>query len=71
VRVLIAEDQLLLRDGLTRMLTAYGLDVVAAIDDGSHLAETLVSVALFAKLGLPPSSSDHRRVLAVLAYLDQ
>ena len=27
--------------------------------------------ALFAKLGLPPSGSDHHRVLAALTYLDQ
>ena len=38
MRVLIAEDQLLLRDGLIRMLTANGFEVVAAVDDGAGAA---------------------------------
>jgi DNA-binding NarL/FixJ family response regulator len=61
MRVLIAEDQLLLRDGLTRMLTAYGLEVVAAVDDGSTLTETLVSVrpdVAVVDVRLPPTFSD-------------
>jgi DNA-binding NarL/FixJ family response regulator len=61
VRVLIAEDQLLLRDGLTRMLTAYGFDVVAALDDGSQLAEALVSVrpdVAVVDVRLPPTFTD-------------
>jgi DNA-binding NarL/FixJ family response regulator len=46
----------------------------AAIAERMVITEKSVSNhinTLFAKLGLPPSGSDHRRVLAVLAYLDQ
>jgi DNA-binding NarL/FixJ family response regulator len=39
VRIVIAEDSALLRDGLTRMLTDYGHDVVGAIDDAVGLAQ--------------------------------
>ena len=61
MRVLIAEDQLLLRDGLTRMLTAYGLEVVATVDDGSALAESLVSIrpeVAVVDVRLPPTFTD-------------
>jgi DNA-binding NarL/FixJ family response regulator len=41
VRVVIAEDLALLRDGLTRLLEAYDFEVVAAVDDAVKLAEAL------------------------------
>jgi DNA-binding NarL/FixJ family response regulator len=42
VRVVIAEDLALLRDGLIRLLTAYDMDVVAAVDNGPDLRKALI-----------------------------
>lgn len=41
MRVVIAEDLVLLRDGLTRLLEAYEFEVVAAVGDTSAVAELL------------------------------
>ena len=41
MRILIAEDSALLRDGLTRMLSDHGHDVVGAIDDAVGLIQLL------------------------------
>lgn len=41
MRVVIAEDLALLRDGLTRLLEAYDFEVVAAVDDAVKLTEAL------------------------------
>ena len=42
MRVVIAEDLALLRDGLIRLLTAYDMDVVAAVDNGPDLRKALI-----------------------------
>jgi DNA-binding NarL/FixJ family response regulator len=42
VRVVLAEDLTLLRDGLIRLLTAYRHEVVAAVDNGPALLAALV-----------------------------
>jgi DNA-binding NarL/FixJ family response regulator len=42
VRVVIAEDLFLLRDGLTRLLAAHGLEVTAAVDNGEDLLKALI-----------------------------
>ena len=42
MRVVIAEDLFLLRDGLTRMLAAHGLEVTAAVDNGEDLLKDRV-----------------------------
>nr|WP_205519407.1 hypothetical protein [Streptomyces olivoreticuli] len=68
-RVVLAEDHFLLRDGLIRLLGAFGHEIVAAVDNGSDLLTSLTG--LRPKPGLHPDEGDNRRVLAVLAYLER
>ena len=61
MRVVIAEDLFLLRDGLTRMLEAHGLQVTAAVGNGTDLlavvAEQTPDVAIV-DVRLPPTFTD-------------
>jgi len=61
VRVVLGEDLTLLRDGLIRLLTAYGMEVVAAAGSGPELLAALVShrpdVAVV-DVRLPPTFTD-------------
>jgi DNA-binding NarL/FixJ family response regulator len=61
VRVVIAEDLFLLRDGLTRMLEAHGLEVAAAVDNPDDLLAAVTAdqpdVAVV-DVRLPPSFTD-------------
>jgi DNA-binding NarL/FixJ family response regulator len=61
VRIVIAEDSVLLRDGLTRMLTGGGFEVVAAVPDAGQLlqavAEHQPDLALI-DVRMPPTHTD-------------
>jgi DNA-binding NarL/FixJ family response regulator len=61
VRVVIAEDLFLLREGLVRLLQAHGFDVTAAVDNGPELLRALLDqrpdVAIV-DVRLPPSFTD-------------
>jgi DNA-binding NarL/FixJ family response regulator len=61
VRIVVAEDLFLLREGIARLLQAHGCDIVAAVGDGPALLEALVGerpdVAIV-DVRLPPSFTD-------------
>jgi DNA-binding NarL/FixJ family response regulator len=61
VRIVIAEDLVLLRDGLVRLLGAHGHEVVAAVGDGPSLVEAIEEhrpdIAIV-DVRLPPSQRD-------------
>jgi len=66
VRVVIAEDSVLLREGLTRLLTDRGLDVVGGVGDGEELLALLAELAarqelpdvVVADVRMPPTHTD-------------
>ncbi|MFJ5676035.1 response regulator [Streptomyces sp. NPDC093097] len=66
MRVVIAEDSVLLREGLTRLLTDRGHEVVAGVGDGEALVRTVAELAgagtppdvVVADVRMPPSHTD-------------
>jgi DNA-binding NarL/FixJ family response regulator len=62
VRVVLAEDQTLLREGMIRLLESHGFEIVAAAEDADSLAAALADpstadVALL-DVRLPPTGTD-------------
>lgn len=61
MRIVLAEDLFLLRDGLIRLLEAYGFEIVAAVDNAPELLRALVGerpdVAIV-DVRLPPTFTD-------------
>jgi DNA-binding NarL/FixJ family response regulator len=70
VRVVIAEDHALLRDGLTRLLEAFDFKVVASVDNGPALLPALLAelpdVAVV-DVRLPPTFTDEGLQAAIAA----
>ncbi len=66
VRVVIAEDSVLLREGLTRLLTDRGHEVVAGVGDGEALVKLVAGLAdegalpdvVVADVRMPPTHTD-------------
>ncbi|MCO5993926.1 LuxR C-terminal-related transcriptional regulator [Actinoallomurus rhizosphaericola] len=61
MRVVLAEDLFLLRDGLIRLLEAYGFEIAAAVDNGPELTRALLTIkpdVAVVDVRLPPSFTD-------------
>lgn len=64
MRVVLAEDLFLLRDGLVRMLEAFDFEIAAAVETGPELTKALaelepdVAVVAIVDVRLPPSHTD-------------
>jgi DNA-binding NarL/FixJ family response regulator len=61
VRIVLAEDQFLLRDGLTRLLATHGVEVAAAVAHGDEILPAIEEHApdlALLDVRLPPSFAD-------------
>ncbi|MGW0546369.1 LuxR C-terminal-related transcriptional regulator [Streptomyces altiplanensis] len=61
MRVVLAEDLFLLRDGLVRMLEAFGFEILAAVETGPELTRALAELepdVAVVDVRLPPSHTD-------------
>lgn len=70
MRVVIADDAVLLREGLVRLLTEHGHTVVAAVGDGDALVEAIVEHrpdVSIVDVRMPPSHTDEGLRAAVEA----
>ncbi|MGI5213207.1 LuxR C-terminal-related transcriptional regulator [Plantactinospora sp. CA-290183] len=70
MRVVIADDAVLLREGLVRLLTEHGNEVVAAVGDGEALVEAIVAHrpdVSIVDVRMPPSHTDEGLRAAVEA----
>jgi DNA-binding NarL/FixJ family response regulator len=68
VRVVVAEDHALLREGLTRILEANGFEVVAAVDNPSSLGAVLAEVEpdlVILDVRMPPTFTNEGIVAAM------
>jgi DNA-binding NarL/FixJ family response regulator len=70
LRVVVAEDLFLLRDGLVRMLEAFDFEVVAAVESGPELTKALAELdpdVAVVDVRLPPSHTDEGLQCALAA----
>jgi DNA-binding NarL/FixJ family response regulator len=70
MRVVLAEDLAILRDGLRHLLAAHGFDVVAAVSTGPELAAALPSLkpdVAVVDVRLPPTQTDEGLRIALSA----
>lgn len=74
MRVVLAEDLFLLRDGLVRMLEAFDFEVVAAVETGPELTKALAELkpdVAVVDVRLPPSHTDEGLQCALTARRDR
>ncbi|MER6914215.1 response regulator transcription factor [Streptomyces sp. NPDC000594] len=70
MRVVLAEDLFLLRDGLVRLLEAYGCEILAAVETGPELSRALATLepdVAVVDVRLPPSHTDEGLQCALAA----